>query len=510
MPDKQFQQGQGIQPESYSIVDPESGTSLDLIGTGFIVVVYVLLFVILIPVLLVATGLRIDQLIASEIAFVSELRYIGIVLMITGVLIMFYAMGQLIISGNGLPISHLPPKKLVLKGLYRHIRHIIYTGFILFFAGLACIFESIGMFLFSQPFMITGVLCYIYLYEEPNLVKRFGEQYRAYHVNSFSLVPYFRLPSIMRFLQKQYRRILEYLTRLANTTILYRNKDVILVNYGLFCAIGISIVVFLTSAGIAANGITGIHNLWYISGTILSGLIGARIFWWAGNFRYVKHQRLFGLLNTGFVSWGAAFLMIAYALGFSYFNGYSFFVFTDSLFTVLFIGYAIGRLGCVSFGCCYGKPVKKFGILYENPHAKVIREKGNLVIPRHPVQFYSSVHGLILFFILYLLSYQELTLGAITGFSFILYGWGRFILEFWRDRKQFNGTLFTAGHMGAVALFLLGWLVLYTITPDSDAQFMPLNVNSILEVIIYLPVIITLGILVFVVMGLHRKHLGSW
>jgi phosphatidylglycerol---prolipoprotein diacylglyceryl transferase len=111
------------------------------------------------------------------------------------------------------------------------------------------------------------------------------------------------------------------------------------------------------------------------------------------------------------------------------------------------LGQAIGRLGCLSAGCCYGKPTSMpWGITFTNSYA--FENVGvPLGIPLHPTQLYESAGTLLLFFyLLWRLSKKHFN-GEIILQYLVLYGCLRFVIEFFRDDDRgfvLHGLLSTA------------------------------------------------------------------
>ncbi len=77
---------------------------------------------------------------------------------------------------------------------------------------------------------------------------------------------------------------------------------------------------------------------------------------------------------------------------FSWHSGIALLVLVDAFARAMPIGHALGRLGCLSYGCCYGRPTRRrLAITYRNPLAKAVRI-GNLQHVRlHPAAFYEAV-----------------------------------------------------------------------------------------------------------------------
>ena len=81
--------------------------------------------------------------------------------------------------GKGTMAPWDPPKKLVVFGIYRHTRNPMILGVIIILLGEAVVFGSISLFLWFILFLI-GNHIYIIKAEEPDLIRRFKEDYPLY------------------------------------------------------------------------------------------------------------------------------------------------------------------------------------------------------------------------------------------------------------------------------------------------------------------------------------------
>jgi phosphatidylglycerol:prolipoprotein diacylglycerol transferase len=95
------------------------------------------------------------------------------------------------------------------------------------------------------------------------------------------------------------------------------------------------------------------------------------------------------------------------------------------------LGILLTRIGCFLNGCCYGKPSTQgaWGIIFPPDCPAGYAYPG---IHLYPTQLYSSVKGLLILVILLLLERYR----KFDGYSFwlmlLLFGIGRFIIDFWR------------------------------------------------------------------------------
>lgn len=77
---------------------------------------------------------------------------------------------------------------LVLRGLYKYVRHPSYTGLLLEFIGLAVYFGTwVSLIIIVIP--ITSAIIYRIRCEEIVLLEKFGKQYEEYMSRTKSLIP---------------------------------------------------------------------------------------------------------------------------------------------------------------------------------------------------------------------------------------------------------------------------------------------------------------------------------
>ncbi len=94
--------------------------------------------------------------------------------------------------GKGTPAPIAPPKNLVIKGPYVHVRNPQYVGILLILFGEALLFESAALLVYAGfAFLIFHTL--IICYEEPTLSLRFSESYNRYCASVPRWIPRLRL-----------------------------------------------------------------------------------------------------------------------------------------------------------------------------------------------------------------------------------------------------------------------------------------------------------------------------
>lgn len=111
----------------------------------------------------------------------------------------------------------------------------------------------------------------------------------------------------------------------------------------------------------------------------------------------------------------------------------------DAAAPSLAIGQAIGRLGCFSAGCCYGKVASvPWAVTFRHPESLA-----PLLLPLHPVQLYEAAGNLMLFAVLAARNGRRPIEGTTAALYLCLYGALRFAWEFLRadDRGGYRAGL---------------------------------------------------------------------
>ncbi len=154
----------------------------------------------------------------------------------------------------------------------------------------------------------------------------------------------------------------------------------------------------------------------------------------------------------------------------------------DAFAPGIIIGQAIGRLGCFSAGCCWGKPTDGIcGVHFSergheltsvpikvsdltDPMQRSFWEQklGNLSAPLHlhPVQLYEVGAAILIFVILLVMARKRKFYGQIVLAYAMLYAIARFIIEFWRDDPR-GGLLGLSTSQFIAAVIFVGSLIAY-------------------------------------------------
>lgn len=140
-----------------------------------IVLAYVVAFWIALPWLLWQTGAWVD--VRLPIGFDAWSG--GWVVVGVGAALMLASILTLRVRGRGLPVSALPPPRLVVSGPYRWVRHPVYVGFHLVVVGTGLAVGSTGLALVVGVAFLPCWIGYALL-EERALLRRFGAAYRSY------------------------------------------------------------------------------------------------------------------------------------------------------------------------------------------------------------------------------------------------------------------------------------------------------------------------------------------
>lgn len=184
-----------------------------------------------------------------------------------------------------------------------------------------------------------------------------------------------------------------------------------------------------------------ILNLSFI--VFIFGILGARSFYIIENLGYyIKRPLEIIMLQHGGLSWfgGLASGIISGAV---YLKNKKLVVYKilDLIAPFLALAQAIGRIGCLLNGCCFGY-VSKFG-LYFKVHKLVLI----------PTQIYSSLLLILIFIFLRFLQDRPHRDGKIFFTYLLLYSVKRFFIEFWRADNEIVFLGFSLFQIISIVIF---------------------------------------------------------
>ncbi|AZO18947.1 isoprenylcysteine carboxylmethyltransferase family protein [Mesorhizobium sp. M2A.F.Ca.ET.043.05.1.1] len=103
----------------------------------------------------------------------------GSILVIVAAAILLHAFARFALEGLGTPAPVAPTEKLVVGGIYRHVRNPMYVAVLAIILGQVLIFSSWPVLLYGL-IAAAAMVSFVKLYEEPTLAQRYGEEYEAY------------------------------------------------------------------------------------------------------------------------------------------------------------------------------------------------------------------------------------------------------------------------------------------------------------------------------------------
>jgi protein-S-isoprenylcysteine O-methyltransferase Ste14 len=116
------------------------------------------------------------------------LAVLGGICIYLGLLLMVATIRLFVTVGQGTLAPWNPTQRLVVQGVYRHVRNPMSSGVFFILLGEAFLAASLPLLGWSI-FFVVGNAIYIPLAEEPGLVKRFGDEYLAYKRNVPRWIP---------------------------------------------------------------------------------------------------------------------------------------------------------------------------------------------------------------------------------------------------------------------------------------------------------------------------------
>jgi phosphatidylglycerol:prolipoprotein diacylglycerol transferase len=250
--------------------------------------------------------------------------------------------------------------------------------------------------------------------------------------------------------------------------------DLPISTYGLLLAISFLLALWLTAKLAAADGLP--KNKVYDLGLYIlaASLVGSKLLMVVTEWDEFKGDwsklLSFDFLRSGGVFFGgflaavfaSVLLMRRYKLPWRQT--------ADAFAPGIAIGHAIGRLGCFSAGCCWGKPTASWiGVRFPEKASELTGVPFDT--PLVPTQLIEAVANLLIFLFLLWLWKRRAFYGQIIYTYMMVYSVTRFIIEIWRDDPRGALLGLSTSQLISVVLFFLSLaLTIYQRRRESDAS----------------------------------------
>lgn len=241
-------------------------------------------------------------------------------------------------------------------------------------------------------------------------------------------------------------------------------------SYGFMLALSFLVGIWLAGrrakqAGVDAQKILDLSVI-----IIIAAVVGSRLLYVVFHLeQYSNPLDMFALWEGGATFYGGFILAVIASYWWLQKNSMQFLQVADIMAPSIGLGLVFTRIGCFLSGCCYGKPTDlPWGVVFppSSPAGSaalaMAQERGVDHVALHPTQLYSSLKGLVIFIILMALQPKLKKRGSTFGLLMVLYGIGRFTIDFFRTYETNARVLagLTFNQLISVILVGLGWYLL--------------------------------------------------
>jgi phosphatidylglycerol:prolipoprotein diacylglycerol transferase len=197
---------------------------------------------------------------------------------------------------------------------------------------------------------------------------------------------------------------------------------------------------------------------------LLGGILGAKLTLVMLEWRFYLHNpdQLLGVLRAAGVLMGGVIAGTLVFVAYARRHELPLFRLGDAIAAPLALGQAIGRVGCLAAGCCWGRqcdPDNPIAMTFTNP---VAREQTGvpLGVPLVPTQLLQALNDLALALVLtWLWRRGRMPAGSVFWLYVLLYSISRGLIEIWRgDAKRglFFGEALSTSQLIAIAGVVFG------------------------------------------------------
>jgi prolipoprotein diacylglyceryltransferase len=302
---------------------------------------------------------------------------------------------------------------------------------------------------------------------------------------------------------------------LAEHPVLWRGERITLVTFGVLAAIEALIFQLMVWACFQYRGLpleqADLLKMLSGAGAIC---LGAKLFHWLAIWRDLIRNPKKHLAETGFYLQGGILGGLVWALvAFRHGGTTTILTWMDAMCCAGLLGQVVGRLACLSYGCCFGKPCAcGHGLVYQNMDSKVVRWRPDLRgVPLHPTQLYDGFASLLGFVIALFLLRGHPAPGWLTAFTLAWHGAARLGIEPYRADIHFSaGRNWTTGITAGILLVVGALLGVFIHGHGPEFAALRITAGPSASPGEISAVFAANAVLIFVVYGIHGPQLGRF
>jgi phosphatidylglycerol:prolipoprotein diacylglycerol transferase len=299
---------------------------------------------------------------------------------------------------------------------------------------------------------------------------------------------------------------------LADRVVLFRYGDLVFVTFGLFASLGAYLTLAWMGVILIGQGVSlgTFASLALVASALV--VFGSWLLAQLLDFRLLLESPREALRRPVFASWGGLLMVPLVFAIFSWHSGLELLALVDAFALSMPIGHAVGRLGCLSYGCCYGRPTRqRLAITYRNPLAKAVRIGGHQHVRLHPTALYEAILDLGILVAVTAALFLGMPLGVPSALALMAYGFGRFAIEFLKDNGgRILRSRFSVNHLLSLSMAGLGVLLLPSILSAPQASPAIAWAPALDAVPWLLLVLVPSALVIFAGFSVHRRRVGSW
>lgn len=198
---------------------------------------------------------------------------------------------------------------------------------------------------------------------------------------------------------------------------------------------------------------------------IFGGIAGSRILYYIVEIPHIiEDPSILWNFKNGYVVYGGIIGGVLTSLIYCKIKKQRFLTYFDLVMPAVSLAQGFGRLGCFFAGCCYGRETDAwYGITFHN--SAFAPNDVKLI----PTQLISSAGNFLFCALLLIYAKREPKEGRVAAVYLLLYGIGRFLIEFLRNDYRGSVGVLSTSQLISIGIVALG-VVLFAVAPKLEKK----------------------------------------